>query len=387
MDRARYTIPSPMVSGPGSLGELRRLLSRCGMKRPLLVTDAGISSSGILDSALEALGPYRDRASVFDRVSPNSQEAEVYEGLKVYRSEGSDGVVAVGGGSVLDAAKGIRLLSCHEGRIRDYDLLSRGMAKVVNPLPPMIAVPTTAGTGSEVSQGALIVTRVDGVTRKTIIGGQSFVPDWAILDAKLTVSLPPALTAGTGMDALTHCVEEYVSPQEHPTVSALAIDSLRRISRDLPIAWRDPDNLRARNDMLLSAMMAGVGFEKGLGVIHAMAHAVGAIRDIHHGLLCAVLLPTGVEFNSEQIAKETAQELARAMGATSQGRADALERFVDALRLLNSELGIPTRLRDLGVPESDCEQVLDGALEDYCLRTNPRPCGRGDLLELWERAW
>lgn len=389
-----FAVPRPIAFGPGAIRELRGVLAELGVARPFLVTDAGVRAAGILDRALEALGDRAASARVFDRVSSNPTEDEVLEALALYRDSERDGLVALGGGSPIDAAKAVALLASHPGRFTDYDLLQGGAQKIVRELPALVAVPTTAGTGSEVSRGTLIVTRRrsqggEEIVRKTVAASPRLVPRHAILDPELTLSLPPRLTAGSGMDALSHAVEELSSPRYHPVVAAIASDALARLARDLPRVWLEPQDVELRGEMLMSAMMGGIGFEKGLGAIHSLSHAIGALRPIHHGLLNAVLLPAAIAFNREHFAAGVPSAMARAAGLELRGDGDgeAADRLAAWLSWLCAALEIPPRLRDIGVRESDRAEVIARALEDHCHRTNPRRCGRDDFEELWENAW
>ena len=376
-----------MVCGPGALRELATIARRTGMTAPLIVTDPGIRSFGILDRTVDALRKMGERAQVFDGVSTRCTESDVRSGLDVYHASAADGIVAVGGGSAVDAAKAIRLLTTHDGPVASYDIMARGTGKISDALPPLIAIPTTAGTGSEVSSAAMITTIDDSGSKKTLVHSPKLVPDWSLLDPELTVSQPSGVTAGSGMDTLSHFIEEFVSPRYHPAVSALAHRGMHRIARDLPTVWNKPEHLEARGEMLMSAMLGGSGFVKGLGAVHAMAHGIGALHDVHHGRLCATLLPHAMEFNAEHLAPGCAVELAQTIGRQDTTAAEALAAFVDWLMGLNVSLQIEPRLRDLGVGAEMRDRAIALALGDHCLRTNPRPCEQADLLELWERAW
>lgn len=380
----RYAIPTPMLVGPGCLEQLADVCRKSGIRRPLLVTDSGLREAGLVDRALEALGPLQSDTIVFTDVHGNPREEDIETAVEVYRDKERDGIIGLGGGSPLDAAKAVRLLATHEGTVEDYDFLAGGLRKIRPDLPPLIAIPTTSGTGSEVSRGALIITRRGDVQRKTLIASPHLVPRWCLLDAGLTVGLPPGLTATTGIDALTHCLEELISPREHPVVEAIAAGGLKRIARDLPRVMESPDDLTARQAMQVSAMMGGIGFEKGLGVIHSLSHAIGALEDVHHGLLNGVLLPASLEFNREHLEATTVETLLTCLGREAGGGLDALIAF---FREWLDELGIPPRLRDLGFGDGRREEILARALDDHCHLTNPRPCGPDDLAEFWELAW
>ncbi len=388
MDRIyKYTVPTRIDFGPGAIGELGKILSGLGLNRPLVVCDQGIRDCGLLEQAIDASGLASKELPVFDGVASNPREENVLEAIDVYRGESCDGIVAIGGGSVLDAAKAIGLLSANEGDLDDFDIFKLGEAKIQNKPPPLVAIPTTAGTGSEVSRGALIITTREGVTRKMIAASPLLVPQHVILDPNLTLSLPPLLTAGSGMDAICHAIEEYLSPRLHPVVESIALGALERLARALPGVMKDPANLADRGQMLMGAMMAGIGFEKGLGVGHSMSHAIGALHDIHHGALNATLLPACFEFNRNEIPEEAATRLCDTIGIDQTREGTPLDSLIVWAKALNEDFAIPQRLRDLGVPGEDREILIELAMADHCHRTNPRRCEKADMEELWERAW
>ena len=384
----KYTVPTGIDFGPGAISGLQNILKTQGITRPLLLCDAGIRECGILKVALDELGPDAESLAQFDGVSSNPREENVLDALEVYREQDCDGIIALGGGSVIDAAKGVALLSTNPGDLDGFDILKGGATRIHTPPSPVVAIPTTAGTGSEVSRGALIITTRDGLTRKMIAASPLLVPVHSILDPNLTLSLPPLLTAGSGMDALCHAIEEYLSPRVHPVVESIALGALDRICINLPLVMQEPANIEARSQMLMAAMMAGIGFEKGLGVGHSMSHAIGALHEIHHGVLNATLLPACLELNREQISNEQASRIASAAGIDPAGaESTRLDRVIDWARELNEAFAIPPRLRDLGVPAEDRERLVELALADHCHRTNPRRCEAADMDELWGRAW
>tara|TARA_B100000586_G_scaffold266424_1_gene239517 strand:+ start:95 stop:1267 length:1173 start_codon:yes stop_codon:yes gene_type:complete len=383
----KYTVPISLDFGPGAIEGLAKALPRLGTSRPLFVCDKGIRECGLLDIATQALNSDAAEYSTFDGVASNPREENVLEALGVYQDEACNGIVAIGGGSVIDAAKGVGLLASNQGDLDTFDILDGGAAKITNKPPPLVAVPTTAGTGSEVSRGALIITTREGVTRKMIAASPLLVPQHAILDPSLTLSLPPLLTAGSGMDAICHAIEEYLSPRSHPVVESIALGALERLAQALPRVMKDPANLTGRGQMLMGAMMAGIGFEKGLGVGHSMSHAIGALHDIHHGALNATLLPACFEFNRNEIPEEAATRLCDTIGIERQSQDTPLDSLIAWAKALNEDFTIPQRLRDIGVPGEDREILIELAMADHCHRTNPRRCEKADMEELWERAW
>ncbi len=383
----KYTVPISLDFGPGAIEGLAKALPRLGTSRPLFVCDKGIRECGLLDIATQALNSDAAEYSTFDGIASNPREENVLEALGVYQDEACNGIVAIGGGSVIDAAKGVGLLASNQGDLDTFDILDGGAAKITNKPPPLVAVPTTAGTGSEVSRGALIITTREGVTRKMIAASPLLVPQHAILDPSLTLSLPPLLTAGSGMDAICHAIEEYLSPRSHPVVESIALGALERLAQALPRVMKDPANLTGRGQMLMGAMMAGIGFEKGLGVGHSMSHAIGALHDIHHGALNATLLPACFEFNRNEIPEEAATRLCDTIGIERQSQDTPLDSLIAWAKALNEDFTIPQRLRDIGVPGEDREILIELAMADHCHRTNPRRCEKADMEELWERAW
>ena len=266
---SRYTVPIPVLYGPTAVMQVGDVAAEHGVSAPLVITDRGIRECGLLERLLGGLGELRPRTHVFDGVTSNPREEDVLAAMDHYREARADGIIALGGGSAIDAAKAVRLLLGHGGSFTDYEFAKGGAAKITRPMPPLIAVPTTAGTGSEVSRGTLIITRRGDIVRKSVAVSTRLVPTVAVLDPELTLELPLPLTAGTGMDALSHCVEEYLSPRRHGVVAALALGAFSKIVVALPRLRRCPDDLEARGEMLEAAMMAAIGFEKGLGVIMA----------------------------------------------------------------------------------------------------------------------
>ena len=374
-----FTFPNRILFGEGSSGELPAELARLGVSRPLVVTDAGLVASGLVARIVGPLG----EVPIFDGVEPNPTEADVLAGLDRYRAEGCDGLVALGGGSPIDAAKAIRLLATHSGRLVDYDFTAGGVDKITPDLPPMVAVPTTAGTGSEAGRGALIQLPQNG--RKTIALSPYLLPSAAICDPALVVGLPPALTAGTGMDAFTHCVESYLSTTFHPICDGIALQGLRHLARGLETSVAHGSNLRARRDCLLGSLLGGISFHKGLGVIHALSHALGAEGRAHHGTINAILLPHAIRFNREA-AESRMVDIASSLGLGRGG--DAPGHLIALSELLLIRLPLPRRLdRIEGLRHELIPEYARLALLDHCLRTNPRPCTRADLEDLLDRAW
>jgi alcohol dehydrogenase class IV len=375
-----FTFPNRILFGSGAIGLVADEIARLGIMRPLVVTDPGLVATGLIGRITEGLG----RPSiVFTDIQANPTEEDVLAGLDRFRNTECDGVIGIGGGSPIDAAKAIRLLVTHPGPLADYDLTRGGQDKITPTMPPMVAVPTTAGTGSEAGRGTLIQLPQTG--RKTIALSVHLLPSTAICDPDLTRGLPPVLTAGTGMDAFTHCIESYLSTTFHPICDGIAVEGLRAISKGLETAVRDGSNAEARNDMMLGALLGGISFHKGLGVVHALSHALGHRGRVHHGTLNAVLLPHGLRFNREAAGARMA-DLAGRLGLGRGG--DAAGHLSTLTELVLARLPLPRRLGQLeGLRRDQIAEYARLAMLDHCHRTNPRPCTPADMEDLLDRAW
>ena len=377
--------PTKVVFGVGALARLPSQVERLKMTNPLVVSDPGVVKAGLVERARDVLRHAGIAHQLFDRVQLDPTEQDAFDGLDAFRQGKCDGVIAIGGGSPLDAAKLIQLLVTHEPPLSRYDDATGGDRFVRDDLPPLIAIPTTAGTGSEVSRSGVATLKDTG--RKTVIFSPYLMPKAAICDPELTVGLPPGPTAATGMDAFTHCLEAYVATGSHPLADALAIDGIARVARSLAIAVRNGSDLVARSEMMVAAMEGAMAFQKGLGACHALAHALTPISRIHHGLANAIALPTVMEFNRGACTARLARA-AIAMGDNPLARPELLaENAVELVRQLNAEIGIPGRLRDAGVKETDLPRVASRAFEDASHRTNPRACTEGDLLAMLQAAY
>jgi 4-hydroxybutyrate dehydrogenase len=340
----------------GAAAHLAEDAAAAGITRPLVVTDAGLRASGVLDMALAGMPK---GLPVFDATPPNPTEAAADAALDIYRAHGCDGLIAVGGGSPMDLAKAVALLATHAGPLRQYALILGGAARITGPIAPIVAVPTTAGTGSEVGRGA-VISFADG--RKMVIIAPGMIPARAVCDPELTVGLPPHLTAATGMDALTHGIECFISPVENPPDGAV------RAAKHLRRAVADGQDREARWEMMMASMMGAMAFQKGLGAVHAMSHALGGLRDVslHHGALNAVLLPAVLRFNAPA-AGDRYGTLARAFGL---GDGAELDRHIAAL---SADIGLPGGLSDMGVRAEWLDAAAAYAVEDHTTKTNPRP--------------
>ncbi|MGE5864172.1 MAG: iron-containing alcohol dehydrogenase [Rhizobacter sp.] len=363
----------------GAIRLLPEECERAGIRRPLIVTDRGVRTAGVLEPALRALASLPH--AVFDDTPSNPTEAAVRAAVEVYRAHGCDGLVAVGGGSSMDLAKGVAIAATHPGPLKTYATIEGGSPRITDAVAPVIAVPTTAGTGSEVARGAIVIVD-DG--RKLGFHNWLLMPRAAICDPELTLGLPPGLTAATGMDALAHCLETFMSAAANPPADGIALDGLERGWAHIERATRDGQNREARWNMMSASMQGALAFQKGLGCVHSLSHALGGVDPrLHHGTLNAVFLPAVIRFNApaESMVKERRlQRIARAIGLDScdaEGHAVA-----DAIRSLNARLGLPTGLAQMGVTPDVFERVIDGAMADHCHKTNPRLASRDDYREM-----
>lgn len=351
-----FSFPTKIRFGAGAIEELPRYAT----VRPLLVTDAGLIDTPLFQRVL-ALIP---NAAVYSGVLPNPTEQNVFDGAAAYQANNCDGIIALGGGSPIDAAKAIRLKITHPLSLAEYDDLIGGDAYITSNLPPFVAIPTTSGTGSEVSRSTVIT--LAATKRKTVIFSPFLIPSIAIADPELTLALPPRLTAGTGMDALTHNIEAYLAKGYHPMCDAIALAGAKLAWDNLPKVMADPQDLEARSNMMMASIMGAVAFQKGLGAVHSLAHPLSSDCGMHHGTANAVLLPAVLEYN---------EPAAQSPYSANQ------------IRALNAQLNIAPRLRDYGVTEEILKKLADKAIEDGCHQNNPRPCTREDLLGLYRTAY
>jgi len=359
-------------------GAVRLLPEECqrtGMRRPLVVTDAGVRAAGVLQLALDALQDTPH--AVFDGTPSNPTEAAVRAAVAVYQREGCDGLIAVGGGSSIDLAKGVAIAASHQGPLQTYATIEGGSPKISDRVPPLIAVPTTAGTGSEVARGAILIVD-DG--RKLGFHSWHLMPKAALLDPELTLGLPPMLTAATGMDAIAHCMETFMAHAVNPPADGIALDGLERGWAHIARATRDGSDREARWNMMSASMQGAMAFQKGLGCVHSLSHSLGGVNPrLHHGTLNAMFLPAVVRFNASAPtlqAERRLQRLAQAMGLPGCDKGGT--EVAQAITAMNARLGLPSGLRAMGVTEDLFERVIDGAMADHCHKTNPRLASRAD---------
>jgi 4-hydroxybutyrate dehydrogenase len=363
----------------GAIQLLKQECQRVGISRPLIVTDPGVKAAGVLQKALDALAG--TQVAVFYQTPSNPTEAAVRAAAAIYKAQGCDGLIAVGGGSAIDCAKGVAIAATHEGPLTHYATIEGGSPRITERVAPLIAVPTTSGTGSEVARGAIII--VDD-HRKLGFHSWHLVPKAAICDPELTLGLPPMLTAATGMDAIAHCMETFMAPAFNPPADGIALDGLARGWAHIERATRDGQDKEARLNMMSASMQGAMAFQKGLGCVHSLSHSLGGVDPrMHHGTLNAMFLPAVIEFNaqSESVVKEQRlQRMAHAMGLQSGSD------IAEAIKGMNARLGLPSGLGAMGLIPAQFDQVIAGAMRDHCHNTNPRLATEADYLELLIRS-
>jgi alcohol dehydrogenase class IV len=375
-----WSYPTEIRFGPGRIRELPQACTALGIARPLLVTDPGLADFPMIRVAVAANDKTGVPTGVFSAIRPNPGEQDIEAGIEAYRAGRHDGVIAIGGGSALDAGKAIAFMCGQSRPLCDFEDLGDNWRRArTGEIAPVIALPTTAGTGSEVGRAAVISDPKDGVKR--IIFHPRMMPGIVIADPELTIGLPPHLTAATGMDALTHCLEALCAPGFHPMADGIAGEGLRQAARWLPNAYKQGADIEARAYMLVAAAMGAVAFQKGLGGVHAISHAVGALYDTHHGLTNAVVLPYVLRFNRSAV-DEKMTMLARLLDLPELGF-DGVFAWILELR---ASLKIPHSLKELGVDGANAGRVSEMAYADPTRPGNPKPLSRADLETLFVDA-
>jgi alcohol dehydrogenase class IV len=378
---AKFHAPE-IVFGPGALAELGHCTARLGARRPFLVTDPGLIEVGWVDEAVAYLRQSDLYPTMWHDVTPNPKDHEIEAAFRTYAETGSDVIIGLGGGSCIDAAKGVAILSGNGGRILGYE----GVDKVVRPIPPTVMVPSTSGTGADVSQFA-IVTDTTARTKITIIS-RTLVPEISVIDPRLLTTMPEWLNAATGLDALTHAIESFVSRAHNPLTDRHALHAVALITRYLLPAQLTPTETAPRLAMAQGSLEAGMAFTNAiLGAAHAMSHQVGGLLDAPHGVVNAVLLPHVIRFNAE-VSPERFVPLAAAGGVRTEGvpPAEVALLLAEGVRKLADEVGVPRRLADLGVTDAVVPRLARTTLKDACLATNPRAADARDIEALFRAA-
>ena len=354
--------------------------ARVGIRRPLIVTDPGVRAAGVLQRVLDAL-PAGLVGAVYDATPSNPTEAAVRDAVVLYREHRCDGLIAVGGGSSIDCAKGVAIAATHPGALVTYATIEGGSERITQASAPLIAVPTTAGTGSEVARGAILITDDH---RKLGFHSWHLLPRSAICDPELTLGLPPGLTAATGMDAIAHCMETFMAAAFNPPADGIALDGLERGWAHIERATRDGADRAARLNMMSASVQGALAFQKGLGAVHSLSHSLGGVQPgLHHGTLNAMFLPAVIRFNAQAPSVQRdhrLQRMARAMGL------DDGTQVAPAVEQLNARLGLPSGLAAIGVQRDWFDRIIAGAMADHCHRTNPRLATPEDYRAMLEAS-
>jgi len=371
-----FSFPTAIRFGPGARAEVAGHLRSQGLQRPLIVTDRALANLPVLAEFRTHLTGVQ--AAVFSGVLGNPTAAQVKAGAAAFHAHGADCVIGFGGGAALDVAKVVGLAATREGEILEYAWDHPNARPIERSLPYFVALPTTAGTGSEVGRSAVI--SEDETHLKRVIFSPAILARMVFADPEVTLGLPPDITAATGMDALTHNIESYLSPAYHPLCDGIALEGARIAARSLLAAVNEPDNLLARSDMMMASMMGAIAFQKDLGAVHSCAHALGAVCDLHHGLANALMIDTVMAWNQEAV-PEKFEELAHVCQVSGGG-----EQFIAWLRALKARTGIRGKLGGHGVTADQIPRLVEVAMADTCHRTNPRPCTGSDFKRFFEAA-
>ena len=378
--RANWSYPTAIRFGAGRISELAEACVAAGIKKPLLVTDRGLASLPITVNALDLMEAAGLGRAMFSEVDPNPNEKNLEAGVAMFKSGDHDGVIAFGGGSGLDLGKLIAFQAGQTRPVWDFEDIGDWWTRAnADAIAPIIAVPTTAGTGSEVGRASVITDETAHIKR--IIFHARMLPALVILDPQLTIGLPAKVTAATGMDALSHSLEAYCSPLFHPMAEGIALEGMRLVQQYLPRAVSHGADVEARLQMLVASTMGATAFQRGLGAMHALAHPLGALYDAHHGLLNAVLMPYVLQANQASIGPQM-YRLARYLGLSKAGFAGVLDWVLE----LRSEVGIPHSLGEIGIDDARIEQVGQMAEVDPSAGTNPIPFGASQYSQLFEKA-
>jgi len=371
-----FTFPTPIRFGPGASGEVRAHLEQRGFTRPLIVTDAGLARLPLFKAFADSLASLD--SSTFCDFSGNPVESHVTSGATAFRTHRADCIIGIGGGAALDVAKAIALMASHPGAILDYEDGKPGARPIDKDVPYWVAIPTTSGTGSEVGRSTVIS---DEHHVKRIVFDPKLLARCVFADPQLTLDLPPKITAATGMDAITHCVEAYLAKDYHPICDGIALEGLRMAARALPRCNAHPKDIEARSEIMMASMMGAIAFQKGLGVAHSCAHALGAVADMHHGLACGIMIDHAVRMNSAARA-DRFTEMARIVGA----KENSPEGFLRFLADLKAEIGIPAKLSHGGVTREHLARCPAVAFADSCHQNNPVPVTLADFERIFREA-
>lgn len=381
----QFNFPTVLLYGEGALSEGCKRIKNFKYRKPLLVTDKTLVQIGLVDTVVQQLKNFGVETVIFDETHPNPIEEDCIRGAKVYLDNSCDSVIAVGGGSPMDAAKGIMVLATHEGPLAKYDDAKGGDQYIINPLPPLVAIATTAGTGSEVGRSGVII--IKETNAKTIIFHPTMMPKLAILEPTLTTGLPPHITAATGIDAFTHCLEAYFASGFHPMADGIAIEGMKLVLDNLATAVKDGSNLEARSKMLLAASMGATAFQKGLGMIHSLAHPLSSECGLHHGLANALMLPMSVAYLEQKELSQDGRARIDAVHKLFQDRGLSKGTLAESCYAYFESLGIKFGLRHYNVKEEQLKTIAHKAMLDVCHQSNMLPMNEAGFLEVLQAGY
>ncbi|HET6898819.1 MAG TPA: iron-containing alcohol dehydrogenase [Vicinamibacteria bacterium] len=374
-----FSFPTLIQFGPGVRKEVGAHLKAQGVRRPLLVTDKGLAALPLPKDLMETVRAAGLEPALFSDIAGNPVESSVTGGVAAYRAHQADGIIGLGGGAALDVAKAIALMAGHPGALFEYEDGRPDARPIDKDVPYWVALPTTAGTGSEVGRSAVIS---DANHIKRIVFSPKLLARAVFADPELTLALPAKVTAATGMDALTHCIEAYLAKDYHPICDGIALEGLRLAAKALPRCIEAPGDIQARSDMMMASMMGAIAFQKGLGLVHSCAHALSTVADLHHGFANGVMIDSALRFNLES-SEEKFVRMAQVVGiddTTGEG-------FLRWLRELKARIGIPAGLKAAGVDRGELERLSRLAFQDSCHQNNPRPCREDDFRQIYTAAF
>ncbi len=376
--RHTYSYPTRIEYGPGAMKDFTTIVKNDGLKKGLIVTDKGIEKVGIAQKLKDYFTEVGIETVIFSNVKSNPTEENVHKGTELYKASGCDFIVALGGGSPIDAGKTMKVMATHDGPLEKYDDMKGGDKYIKDNMPPFYAIPTTAGTGSEVGRSSVININ----NKKTIIFSPFMMPDIAVLDPLITISLPPKLTAATGVDAFVHNLEAFIMETYHPMADGIAKEAMEMCVKYLPTAFNNGSDIVARGNMLMASAMGATAFQKGLGVNHAIAHGLGIFYDMHHGLANAVVLTEVMRYN---ISKDSIREKYASLGSIF-GVANNAEVVIEAIEKWLKSMDLDKKLSELGVGTDKLEELEAYALEDPCCPLNPKKVEKGDVVEILKKC-
>lgn len=378
---SRFSFPTMIYFGPGVRSQVKDHLVNAGFKRPLIITDKGLATLPMfktLEKDFAAGGKLN--CATFSGIWGNPTKSQVTEGVKAFKAHETDCIIGVGGGAALDIAKAIALMATHSGDLFDYEDEKPGAKPIDGPIPYWIAMPTTSGTGSEVGRSAVVSDDVTHV--KKIIFSPKLLAKAVFADPELTLELPASITASTGMDALTHNVEAYLAKGFHPIADGIALEGIRLAAKSLVKAVKNPSDIEARSNMMMSSMMGAIAFQKGLGVVHSCAHSLSAVHDQHHGYANAVMIDHALKHNLTTV-PERFVTMNTVVGINSTEPSD----FLKWLSKLKADVGIPARLSGTNAKKESIQKLADFAIQDGCHGSNPRVCTREDFVRIFTEAF